>query len=70
MTVKRDEVKAFELQNEARRTLTQIVLGAFGLIVLFLTWRRVQANDRHVRIVEQGHITERYTKAIEQLGKL
>jgi len=53
----------FRLEDEARKTLTQIVLGAFGLILLYLTWRRV-------RITEQGHITERYTQAIEQLGKM
>ncbi len=66
----RDPVRAFELENEARKTLTQIVLGVFGLIVLFFTWRRVRANDRNVRVIEQGHITDRYTKAIEQLGKV
>jgi len=64
----RDRAKQFELENEARRTLTQIILGAFGLIALFLTWRRVRAGDRNVRILEQGHITDRFTKAIEQLG--
>ena len=52
----------FRLEDEARKTLTQIVLGAFGLILLYLTWRRV-------RVTEQGHITDRYRQAIEQLGK-
>ena len=70
LTLGRDQVKAFELENEARKTLTQIVLAAFGLIVLLVTWRRLLANDRNVRIIEQGHVTDRYTKAIEQLGKL
>jgi uncharacterized protein YjbI with pentapeptide repeats len=68
--LRNDDVRQFELENEARKTLSQIVLGAFGLIALFLTWRRVQAGDRNVRVIEQGHITDRYTKAIEQLGKL
>jgi uncharacterized protein YjbI with pentapeptide repeats len=70
ITLGRDQVKAFELENEARKTLTQIALAAFGLVVVFLTWRRLLANDRNVRIIEQGHITDRYTRAIEQLGKL
>jgi uncharacterized protein YjbI with pentapeptide repeats len=52
---------AFELENEARKTLAQIVLGLFGLIALFLTWRRTWTT-------EQGHFTDRYSKAIEQLG--
>ena len=69
-TFGRDQGKAFELENEARKTLTEIILAAFGLTVLFLTWWRLLANDRNVRIIEQGHITDRYTKAIDQLGKL
>ncbi|MFL6352584.1 MAG: hypothetical protein ACJ74Z_12140 [Bryobacteraceae bacterium] len=70
LVLNNDPVKRFELENEARKTLSQIVLSAFGLIVLFFTWRRVRAGDRTVRVAEQGHITDRYTKAIEQLGKL
>ncbi len=70
ITISGDQVKAFELENEARKTLTQIIGGGFGLVLLFLTWRRVRANDRNVHVIEQGHITDRYTKAIEQLGKV
>ncbi len=51
------------LQNEMRKTFVQVVGGAFAVIALYLTWRRV-------RVTEQGHITDRYTKAIEQLGVL
>ncbi len=58
----RDWVKAFELENEARKTLTQIIGGGFAIFLLYLTWWRV-------RVIAQGHITDRYTKAIEQLGK-
>jgi Pentapeptide repeats (9 copies) len=62
--------KTLELENEFRKTLTQIVLSIFGLFLVYLTWRRSRAGDRTVEIAEQGHITDRYTKAIEQLGKL
>jgi hypothetical protein len=48
------------LQNEMRKTFIQVVGGAFAL---YLTYRRV-------KVAEQGHITDRYTKAIEQLGAL
>jgi hypothetical protein len=51
------------LQNEMRKTYLQVVGGAFALFALYLTFRRV-------RVAEQGHITDRYTKAIEQLGAL
>lgn len=64
------DIKRFELENEARKTWSQIALSVFGLFALYFTWRRVVAGDKTVRITEQGHITDRYTKAIEQLGKL
>jgi uncharacterized protein YjbI with pentapeptide repeats len=51
------------LQNEMRKTFLQVVGGAFALFALYLTFRRV-------KVAEQGHITDRYTKAIEQLGAL
>jgi uncharacterized protein YjbI with pentapeptide repeats len=51
------------LQNEMRKTYLQEVGGAFALFALYLTFRRV-------KVAEQGHITDRYTKAIEQLGAL
>jgi len=50
-------------QNEFRKTFIQVVGGVFAVVALYLTWRRV-------RVTEQGHITDRYTKAIEQLGAL
>ena len=67
--IRADNEKALELENEFRKTLTQIVLSIFGLFILYLTWKRARAGDRTVEVTEQGHITDRYTKAIEQLGK-
>jgi hypothetical protein len=51
------------LQNEMRKTFLQVAGGAFALLALYLTFRRV-------KVAEQGHITDRYTKAIEQLGAM
>jgi Pentapeptide repeats (8 copies) len=68
--IRADNEKALELENEFRKTVTQIVLSIFGLFILYLTWKRARAGDRTVEVAEQGHITDRYTKAIEQLGKL
>jgi hypothetical protein len=67
--IRTDNEKALELENEFRKTLTQIVLSIFGLFILYLTWKRARAGDRTVEVMEQGHITDRYTRAIEQLGK-
>jgi Pentapeptide repeats (8 copies) len=65
-----DHAKQLELEDEFRKTLTQIVLSIFGLFILYFTWQRARAGDKTVQIMEQGHITDRYTKAIEQLGRL
>ncbi|MGB8259166.1 MAG: pentapeptide repeat-containing protein [Terracidiphilus sp.] len=61
-----DKIKPAEfsnLENESRRTVLQVLGGLFAFVALVFTWRRV-------RVSEQGHITDRYTKAIEQLGAL
>ena len=49
------------LQNEMRKTFVQVVGGVFVVLALYLTYRRT-------KVTEQGHITDRYTRAIEQLG--
>ncbi len=50
-----------ELENDTRRTWAQILGGAFFLITAYFTWRSLQ-------IAKEGQITERFTKAIDQLG--
>ncbi|TQD24920.1 hypothetical protein [Methanolobus vulcani] len=55
-----------ELENAFRATLAQII-GGFGIFVgLFLTWKRVSAAEKNVEVLEDGQITERFTRAIEQ----
>src|SRR5215208_5521559 len=49
------------LVNEYRRTWAQII-GGFGLLLgLYFTWRRVE-------ISQDQQVTERFTRAIDQLG--
>ena len=56
-----NEYHLANIEDEFRRTLIQSI-GGFGLFVgLYLGWRRVRA-------VEEGQITERFTRAIDQLG--
>ena len=57
-----DAVRLASLEDEYRRTLAQILAGGGLLVGLYLGWRRVRA-------AEEGQITERFTKAIEQLGQ-
>ena len=49
-------------------TLVQILTGLLVLAGLYWTSRRVLAVEANVRVAQEGHITERFTKAIEQLG--
>jgi hypothetical protein len=49
------------LVNEYRRTWAQILGGAALLLGLYVTWRTLQVN-------REGQITERFTRAIDQLG--
>jgi uncharacterized protein YjbI with pentapeptide repeats len=56
------------LVNEYRRTMAQVLGGVALLVGLYLTWRRIAATERTVEISQEGQITERFTRAIEQLG--
>jgi hypothetical protein len=53
--------KRFDRENEARKTLAQVLAGVFVLASLYSS---VQTFD----LSRQGQITDRFTKAIEQLG--
>ena len=53
----------FDRENEARKTLAQIVAGVFVLAGLYSS---VNTFD----LQQQGQITDRFTKAIDQLGAL
>lgn len=57
-----------ELENKLRATLAQTLGGAIVLIGLFLAWKRITATERTVEVSKQGQITERFTRAINQLG--
>jgi hypothetical protein len=53
----------FDRENEARKTLAQIIGGVFVLAGLYSS---VQTFD----LAREGQITDRYTKAIDQLGAI
>jgi Pentapeptide repeats (8 copies) len=50
-----------KLQNDARATLLQGVAGLLLVAGVIATWRQVQVS-------REGQITERFTRAVEQLG--
>ncbi|MFD9948825.1 pentapeptide repeat-containing protein [Nonomuraea sp. NPDC059023] len=64
-----------EAVNAARHTLIQLATGLvvvsgvlFTVMSLWYTARTVETAQETTRIAQEGHITDRYTKAVEQLG--
>lgn len=51
----------FDRVNEARKTIATILGGIVVLAGAYFTWR-------NIKLVQEGQITDRFTKAIEQLG--
>ena len=51
----------FDRENEARKTLATTLGGIVLLAGGFATWR-------NLRLLQEGQLTDRFTKAIEQLG--
>lgn len=56
------------LVNEYRRTLAQIIGGIVLLLGLYATWRRVEIAERTLEATQDQQVTERFTRAIDQLG--
>ena len=50
-----------EREDNARRTILQAIGGAVGLIVIWITWRRLE-------VAQEGQVTERFSRAIDHLG--
>jgi uncharacterized protein YjbI with pentapeptide repeats len=72
----------FDIENEARKTLAYIMGGILAIIGIYMAHRRIRALERQVmvgqeqlkvaqnqlQVAQEGQITERFTRAIEQLG--
>src|SRR5215213_6417018 len=56
------------LVNEYRRTWAQIIGGFALLLGLYFTWRRVEISQRTLEATQDQQVTERFTRAIDQLG--
>jgi pentapeptide repeat protein len=58
-----DPKELFKAENDARTTLAQMIGGFAVLIGLYFAWKNITS-------AQEGQITERFTKAIDQLGAI
>ena len=67
-----DIKERIELENKLRATFAQILGGVILLFGIFFAWEELKStrkfSNETLRVSEQGQITERFTRAIEQLG--
>ena len=57
-----------QITLDGQVTLVQIITGLLVLVGMYWTSRRVLAAEETVRVAEEGQVTERFTRAIGQLG--
>ena len=63
-----DPQAQFEVRDRARLTVAAIGGAVVILVGVYINWRRVSALERQVTTLQLGQITERFTRAIDQLG--
>lgn len=59
-----------ETENKLRDTLIKLFGGAIVIVGIYLTYRRILASERQAAAFEDGQITERFSRSIEQLGSV
>ena len=57
-----------EREDSTRRTLAQIMGGTVGLVIIYITWQRLQVAREELRVAQEGQVTERFSRAIDHLG--
>lgn len=58
----------FEIENAARGTLGQILSGLAVLAGLLFAWQQLGNTSETLEVGQEGQITERFTRAVDQLG--
>ena len=58
----------FDRENNARKTLAQIVGGVFVLAGLYSSVKTFDLQRASANLLQEGQITDRFSKAIDQLG--
>jgi hypothetical protein len=61
-------VEQFDKENEARKTITQVLAGAAIVGTLYLGQQQLHEASDQRKLRERTETAERFTKAVEQLG--
>ncbi|WP_037973122.1 pentapeptide repeat-containing protein [Streptomyces sp. NRRL WC-3742] len=54
--------------NNVRTTLLQAVGGGVVLFGAYATWRQLRVSQEGLNATREGHVTDRFSRAVEQLG--
>jgi uncharacterized protein YjbI with pentapeptide repeats len=54
--------------NNVRTTLVQAIGGAVVLFGAYATWRQLRVNQEGLNAAREGHITDRFSRAVDQQG--
>ncbi|MEW2632825.1 pentapeptide repeat-containing protein [Streptomyces sp. NPDC048389] len=60
-----DRLKAV---NDVRTTLLQAVGGMILLFGAYATWGQLRVNQDGLRATQEGHVTDRFSRGVDQLG--
>ncbi|MEU6933356.1 pentapeptide repeat-containing protein [Streptomyces sp. NPDC046374] len=54
--------------NAVRTTLLQVVGGLVVLFGAYATWRQLRVSQDGLRATQEGYVTDRFSRAVDQLG--
>lgn len=60
-----DRLKAV---NDVRTTLLQVIGGLVVLFGAYATWRQLRVSQDGLRATQEGYVTDRFSRAVDQLG--
>ena len=63
-----EDIGKFNRENEARKTIAQIVGGGAAIFALFTAAAQIRVSQTQLALTEQGQSTSRMASAVNQLG--
>lgn len=57
-----------DAETAAREGLSQLLAGLVGLVGIYFLWGQLNGTNESLRVNQQGQLTDRFTRAVEQLA--